>query len=318
MILKKIIYCLLILITIYAIVYLYNTNPKFYSSVLNLGDQYSGKSITNTVTIYNNSIRPNEIINIVSSCGCAVARPETRKLNPFGKIDLSLVIDTPNENGSFNKNLKVFFKNGKSTVLHINANIIKPFLISNNHLNFIDLEYGIGTNITVEISSNLIDYNYENLLYEHSDNDFLKINSDIYNDKMIIDIEIPKNLEAGTFSKNIKLIDRNNPNIIIDIPIRGRVTGSYYLFPDMISFSNSTVGEIYTQSIKINGRYSKNIYIESVYPHDYIKQFMLSIKENTISLSFTPKSAGLVSGRIIINSNGERLSLPFLSNVSEN
>jgi hypothetical protein len=241
---------------------------QFDQETVDYGEVLQGTEATRIFTMRNQGKGILRIIDVNTTCECAVMLPEKREIPPGGSIEMKITFKTGSLTGPQHKTISVRSNdpNRIVVILHLNARVTPVFVFDPPMLNFGELPRGSetsrefsmretrGRTFAVETATASIPHLKVDALPDGGQDGAVRR----------FKVTLAPDRNPGSFTASIGFkIDR--PDIKPTLVVQGAVLGNVSIQPESLFFGMSRQGQSFPQqAVVVRSRDASPVYIPSV------------------------------------------------------
>jgi hypothetical protein len=210
---------------------------KVHEPVYNFGTVFQGTQVKHTFRIENAGPGILTIVGVQTSCGCTVAKPTLKQVQPGEASEISAVFDTSADRGPAQRIITVSTDdpNQKQVALTIKGDVRVKVDANPALVVFDNVKHGVEVSKQVLVTDTLGDKNFKITSVTHSDPNLKVLQLPRTDGKpgAILDVKLLKTAPAESFADVVKVGSNVAP---VNIPISGNVIGDLNVSPPQVSF----------------------------------------------------------------------------------
>lgn len=214
-----------------------NPSVAIVQPVYDFGAVFQGTQVKHTFSLTNKGPGTLTIGAVMTSCGCTVARPTKRQVQPGETSDIAAVFDTSSDKGPSQRLITVNTNDPQHKQLTLTMKGDVKVKVEANPLPvvFDKVKQGTETTRTVLVSDMVGTHPFKITSISKSSPD-LKVTQQPRNDGKagaVLAITLLKSAPAGTVADTIKVATSESP---LNIPVFGTILGNLNVNPAQVSF----------------------------------------------------------------------------------
>jgi len=208
--------------------------PKAETKVesFDFGSVKQGATVTQTFSVFNKGDAPLKILDVQADCGCTVAEPESRLIDPGSSANINVIFDTTGFRGYKVKTVRIYTNDPRDNALvfSLKGNIQRDVELEPARVYFGPVRRGEPKTIQVKFQK------YSTEETEITDILGRSESVEIQRTDTGFDVRLKDSVPFGVFRDRIVVKTTSKETPIIHLPVFARVNGDIVAKPSDVSF----------------------------------------------------------------------------------